>query len=135
MQVLTVEGRAQRTHLIEKHAYAPDVSLVVISVALHDFWAQVVRSADDGSCHFSGGLKHSGDAEVAQFYESTIHKENVSGFDVTVEDLSVVAVLQCEANLSEPVQDLVLSKVVLRHLRLSFVASLQILNLQSHVAA
>ena len=45
-----------------------------------------------------------------------------------MKDLSVMAVLKSQANLSEPVQDLIFGQVVLRHFWLALVLSLVLLN-------
>ena len=52
-----------------------------------------------------------------------------------MQNLAVVAVLERQADLREPVQDLILREVVLGHLRLALVPSLKFLDLQRHVAA
>ena len=52
-----------------------------------------------------------------------------------MQDLAVMTVFEGEANLSEPIEDLVLRQVVLGHLWLPLVARLIVLNLQGHVTA
>ena len=51
MQVLSIKGRAQRAHLVQKDSDAPNVRLEVIGVALDDLWAEIVRRADDSRSH------------------------------------------------------------------------------------
>ena len=52
-----------------------------------------------------------------------------------MKDLSVVTMLNGQTDLREPVQDLILSQVVLGHFGLAFVLSLILLDLQCHVAS
>lgn len=73
------------------------------------------------------------DAKVAKFDHAALREENVLGLDVTVQDFAIMAVLECEADLGEPVQDLVLAEVVFGGLGLPLVARLVILDLQRHV--
>lgn len=51
-------------------------------------------------------LEHSRDAEIAQLDDVRACQEYILALDVSVQDLAVVHMLQTEADLSEPVQDL-----------------------------
>lgn len=53
-------------------------------------------------------LKHAGNSKVTDFNLAILRHENVLGFKVSVQDLSVVDVLYCKCHLDKPVQNLVL---------------------------
>ena len=113
MQILSIERWHEGAHFVKKHTNAPYVRLVVVCVALHDLWAEVVRRSNYCGCHLSGRLEYACDSKITKFDNAVLHQENVLSFDVAVQDLSVVAVLESEANLGEPAQDLVFTEVVL----------------------
>ena len=133
MKVLTIEGRAKRTHLVQKHANTPNVRFIVICVALHDLRAEIVRGAHNSRSHLGGRLEDASDAKVAKLDHPILHEEDVLGFDIAMKNLTIVTVLECQADLREPVKDLVLIEVVLGHLRLALVLRLILLDLQGHV--
>jgi hypothetical protein len=54
-------------------------------------------------------LEHSGDSEVSDFNLVVLGHENVLSFEIPVQDLPVVDVLDCQGHLDEPIEDLVLT--------------------------
>jgi len=108
VNVLAIERRLECAKLVKKHSNAPHITLVVIGVVLDNLWAQIVGGTDHGSCHLVRRLHDASDAEIAQFDDVALSEEDVQCLDITMHDLAVVAVLQSEANLSEPMQDLFL---------------------------
>ena len=93
MQVLPVERWPKCAHLVQKHTNAPNVCLKVIGVALDDFGTEVVWSANNSCCHLSRRLQYSRDTEITKLNHSITHKEDVLCLDVTMQDLSIVAML------------------------------------------
>jgi len=111
MQGLGVERRYQSRHLVKQHSKGPYVRFEVIPLRLDDLWRQVVRRPHNG---FGLGLrfrKHSWNPKITQLYDSTLGHEQVLGFQVAMQDLLVMAVLQRKADLGKPVQHLIFRKI------------------------
>ena len=84
MQVLSIKGRAQRAHLVQKDSDAPNVRLEVIGVALDDLWAEIVRRADDSRSHLCSRLQHSCDSKVTKLNHTVLHEEYVLRLDISM---------------------------------------------------
>lgn len=84
MQILTIEGGTQSTHLVQKYANTPNIGLVVISVALDYFRAQVVWGSNYSFCHLRRRLQDSSNSEVSQLDYTILHEENILCFDVAM---------------------------------------------------
>ena len=122
METRRVEGRAQRTHFVEQHAERPDVRFEVVRLTLNDLGREVVRCADYSLCLGARVRENASDAEVPELDDVTLCEEDILALEISVQHLAVVAVLDCETDLCEPVEDLVLGEVVeLAALRLEFV--------------
>lgn len=111
MQTLRVEGWHQGAHLVQQHSKRPDVRFEGVRLRLDDLRRQIVRSAHDSLCLRLGLAQHSGDAEVSQFDHALLRQENVLRLKITVQYLSVVDVLQGQADLCEPVEHVVFAPV------------------------
>lgn len=135
MDVLTVKGRPQSAKLVEEHTDAPNVALVVVRVVLNDLRTQVVGRTDHSLGQLVGRLHNARDTEVAKLYYVICGEEDIQCFDIAMHDLAVVAVLQCEHYLREPVEDLLLREVVFGDLRLALVARRQGLDALGKVTA
>ena len=84
MEILSIERWHKSAHLVQKHTNAPNVRLIIVSVALYDLWAEVVRCSNHGSRHLCRRLKNAGDSKITKLDNTILHQENVLGFDVTV---------------------------------------------------
>ena len=135
MDVLTVKGRPQSAKLVEEHTDAPNVALVVVRVVLNDLRTQVVGRTDHSLGQLVGRLHNARDTKVAKLYYVICGEEDIQCFDIAMHDLAVVAVLQCEHYLREPVEDLLLREVVFGDLRLALVARRQGLDALGKVTA
>jgi len=109
LHAVSVEGMAQCHHLIQNAAERPDVRLLVVRFFLADLWREVVRCANGSLCTVVSVLQHSRNSEVADLYRPVLVHENVLGLQVTMQDLTVVYVLDGQSHLHEPVEDLVLT--------------------------
>lgn len=107
VQTLGVERRHQSAHLVQQHSKRPDVRFEGVGLRLDDLWREVVGSAHDGLCFGLGLAQDTGDAEVSQLDHASLGQENVLRLQVTVQNLSIVDVLECQANLREPVEHVV----------------------------
>lgn len=52
--------------------------------------------------YFSSMAQDFSYSEISQFYSSALRQENVLAFEVSMDDLSIMDVLYCKTNLSEP---------------------------------
>ena len=133
MQVLSIKRRCQSTHLVQEHTDAPNVSFEVVCVALHDLWTQVVWSAYNCRSHLCRWLENSGYTEISKFHDAALHQEDILRFDISVQDLPVMAVFQSQTDLREPQKNLVFIEVIFCNFRFAFIARLKVLDFQSHV--
>lgn len=111
MHVHSFEGWLQCAELVEHDADGPDVTLERVGSALYDLWREVVRRAHHRPRHIHSVPQHPGNAKVPNLDQALLGQEYVLALDVAMQYLSVVDVLHAEANLGEPVQDLVLRKI------------------------
>ena len=105
---VSVESMPEGDHLIEDAPERPDVRLLVVRLLLADFGREVVGRADGGLRAVVGVLEHAGNSEVTDLNLSVLRHENVLGLEVSVQNLAVVDVLDCQRHLHKPVQNLVL---------------------------
>ena len=99
-----VEGRLQRCHFVEKNTERPNVGLKAVTLALDDFRRQVVWGPDDRFGFGASVGQDACNAKIAKLYNALLRAEDVLALQVAVQDLLVVAMLECESNLSEPVE-------------------------------
>mmetsp|Transcript_97077 Transcript_97077/g.307945 ORF Transcript_97077/g.307945 Transcript_97077/m.307945 type:complete len:282 (+) Transcript_97077:840-1685(+) len=104
-QGVRIERVLQSGRLVQDHATAPDVALIVVGLLLDYFWAEVVGRADHGLGIALHGLEHPRDAKVTQLDLAAGHEEDVLGLEVPVKHPPRVDVQQRETDLDEPSQD------------------------------
>ncbi len=119
-QVVGGEGMLERAELVQHAAQSPHVGLEGVGAVLANFGAvrgqslaglpHVVRSADHSLGSSIGVLQDPRNTEVSQLDGIVAGEENVGALDVAVEHLAAVDVLEGEADLDEPVEDLVLGE-------------------------
>lgn len=112
LEVFRPKREFKCAHLIEQHAKRPDIGLKLVWLLGEELWRHVVRRTVLSDQQVPGVLDHGGDAEVADLGVAILLEEDVLGLDVPVDYLTVVTVLQAEADLREPVEDLVLGEVI-----------------------
>lgn len=113
LHVAPVVGEiAARRHLVHQDAEGPDVGLVVVDFALAQLGREVDGGAADGLRHGGRRLKHRRDTEVAQLDDLVLGEEDVAGFDVAVENASVVQILDGETRLGEEIDELVFAEAL-----------------------
>lgn len=95
-------------HLLQDTTQRPHVTLLVLGLFLADFGWEILRCADGGLRAVLGVLQHACDAEVAHLDLALAIQEYVLCLQVPVQYLPVMDVLDCQCNLHEPVQNLVL---------------------------
>ena len=127
MQRVGIEGRFKRAELIEDDSETPHISLEGVGLAVDDFWGNVVRRAHHCFGLFDGLAKRASNAEVSELDYVLAIEEDVGALEVAMDDFAIVDMFKCEADLSEPVKDLVFVEIAL----LCFC----LLNLEGKVAA
>jgi hypothetical protein len=116
-----LEGTAARDEFVQQAAERPHVGLGAVLLAAKDLGRHVVRRADARrrERRVTGARAQLlGDAKVAQFEvrRRAAHKD-VGGLEVAVEHAALVHVVQCERELHEPLEHLVLAEWTLARRR------------------
>ena len=99
----------ERDHLVKDTAQRPDITLLIVRLFLANLRREVVGSADSCLRAIIGVLKNTGDSEVTNLDLPTLRHENVLCLQVTMQNLSVMNVLDGQSHLDEPVENLILA--------------------------
>ena len=110
-QVVRRERVLQRAQLEEHAAERPDVAFESVGVVLAHFRTHVVRGAHHGHGGAVRVLEDPRNAEVSKLDGVVAREKHVLGFEVSVEDPAAVHILESQAQLDEPVEDLGLGEV------------------------
>jgi len=97
--VVAFEGVLEGAHFVEDAAEGPDVAFVVVGLLLTELRRQVVRRPHHRMRKVRSLVQHLSHPQVSNLYLVIFGEEHVDGFDVSVEDLVGVEVLQAEAHL------------------------------------
>ena len=108
---LGVECVAQVAHLIEHAAEGPHIRLVTVGLILKELGRHVVRGPDACVCEVFRAVEDLGYSEIAQT-DLAVPEENVLGLQVAMKDLPFMKVEQSKCHLHEPIEDLLLRKVL-----------------------
>ena len=100
---------SESAHLVQDAAKRPNIRLLVVWLLLADLWRQVVRRTNGCLSAIIGVLEDPSDTEVSNLDLSTLRHEDVLCFQVSMEDLAVMYVLDGKGHLYKPVKDLVFS--------------------------
>ena len=95
MQTCTVKRWLQRKHLIEENSKRPHIRLEVVRFIFNDLWGQVIRCTNYGLSVINCWLKHLGNTEIPKFGKALPCKKDVAWFEITMQYLSVMDVLNC----------------------------------------
>lgn len=79
---------------------------------MDNFGRQIVRRANNCLGLGLGFAENTGNTEIAQLDHVVLSEENVLGFEISVQYLPIVNVLQCKANLGEPIENVVLAPIL-----------------------
>ena len=108
-----IKGRCQGRHLVKEHSERPDVRLETVALTLNDLWGEIVGSSYHSLCFGARIWEYASNTKITQLYYVISSAENVLTLEVTMQNFLVMAVLHGEANLREPIQELILCKVIL----------------------
>jgi hypothetical protein len=104
-----VKSMFESDHLVEDAPQTPNIRFLVVRLLLTDLGREVVRCANSCLRTVISVLEDPGNPEISNFDGSLLSHENVLSFQVSVEDLLVVNMLNGEGHLNEPIEDLVLA--------------------------
>ena len=93
----------QRYHLIQNAPKRPYIRLLIIGLLLADFGREVVRCTYGRLGTIVSMLEDTGDSEITNFDLSTLCHEDVLCFQITVEDFTIVNMLDRQRHLYEPI--------------------------------
>lgn len=103
--VLAVEWRDADEHLVSgdsglhENAERPPVGLFAVSFLRDDLRRHILRCADDGVRFGVGAGEFLGDTEVSELEVAVGVEQDVFGFEVAVDDVHLVEVLEREEDL------------------------------------
>ncbi len=124
MQGGGVEGRLEGAHLIEQDTQRPDVGFERVRGALDYLRGEIIRCADDSFGFRSSIWENSCNTEISKFHNVLLCQEYILWLQISMQDLAIMAVLQRQAYLREPVKHLVLREVLHLPRRLPFLVLL-----------
>jgi hypothetical protein len=104
----SIERWLQRTELIQKDAQAPHIRLKAVGATLNHLRTQVVGRAHNRMRQVHSVLHLTGDTKITKFYNTLRGDEDILGFDVAMQNFSIVNMLNAITNLCEPIKDLIL---------------------------
>ena len=106
--ILRLKGMPKGTQLVEHAAQGPDVALVVVGLFFAEFGGEVVGRAYDGVRHILCLIQQLGDAQITNLDLVLLPQKHVRRFDIPVQYLVLVEVLEAEAHLNEELPYLLL---------------------------
>ena len=111
-QIASGKWRVECTHFVEQDSEGPNIGLVIIFLGLDQFWRKVVRSTNHTfSLRFSV-VENLSNTEVTHFHLAIFRHKHVLRFDVSVQYLPVVNMLDGQTYLCKPIEDLILTPVL-----------------------
>jgi len=113
MQGSSVEGRGQSGHLVQKDTQGPYIRLKAVAFRFDDLGGQVVRSSYDSLCLGASVGENARDSKITELHDALLSAENVLTLKISMQNFLVVAMLNSQSDLSEPVEKFIFSHVVL----------------------
>lgn len=98
-----VKGMMQSDHLIKDAAKRPNVWFLIVRLFLANFWRQVIRSSNCSFCTIVCVLKNSSNSKVSNLDFSILSHEYILSFQISVENFSVMNVLDGQCDLNKPI--------------------------------
>ena len=111
-QTSTLEWWSERAHFVKQNTKSPDISFGIILTCLDKLWCEIIGSTYDCFSLRLGGAENFGHTEVANFHLAILRHKDILRLDVSMQNLSVMQMLDTQANLSEPVENFVLTPVL-----------------------
>ena len=92
-QIATVPRWAQCHHFVEQSTQCPNVTLRIVGLLFEHLGRQIKRCADNRTCLVPSSAEDSGDSKVAKFTHASSIQEYVCCLQVSMQNLSIVAML------------------------------------------
>ena len=105
-EIISLESVLQSAKLVKDDAQRPNIAFRRVRLTLTRLRTHVVWGSDDGLRSSMGILQNFTNAKISELDRHIARQENVLGFKVSVDDLALVNVLQGEANLNEPIENI-----------------------------
>ena len=93
----------QSQHFVQYAAKRPDVGFLIVRLLLANFRRKVVGCTNSGLSAIISVLQNSCNAEITNLDLAALGHENVLRLEISVQNLSVVDVLDCKSHLDEPI--------------------------------
>ena len=101
------ERRSSTKHCVKDNANAPVVNFIRMAIgALKDLRGQVIRSSTDGTLTLALVKDLSSKAEIADFELHALSQEEISKFEISMDDILLVDVLDTTNELMDVVAGL-----------------------------
>jgi len=104
----SIERWFQRTELIQKDAQAPHIRFKAVGATLNHLRTQVIGGAHNRMRQVDGVLHLTGDTKITKFYNTLRGDEDILGFNVAMQNFSIVNMLKAITNLCKPIKNLCL---------------------------
>lgn len=76
----------------------PNITFLVVALALAQLWAQVIRRADDRGGHIGVGAQYFRDAEIPELDGALLRsgKHDILGLEIAMQNIAVEKTYMCE---------------------------------------
>ena len=100
LDVRGLEGGLANNQSVDNDSDRPDVDFVRVTLlALKHFWCNIVGCTTDGTLALTVELKLSGKTEIANFNLHLVVKEEITKFEISMDDAMTMKVLDSSADL------------------------------------
>ncbi len=110
MKRCSSKRRLKSTHLIQQYSERPYIAFEIVRFVFNDLWTQVIRCTNYSLSVIDCRLEHFGYTEITKLYNPLLSQEDVLGLQISMQNLPIMYMLDCQTDLSEEVQNLVLCK-------------------------
>ena len=112
MKTLSIKWWLQSAHFVKEDTKRPNIRFKTIGLRLNDLGGKVIRCAYDCLGFGLGLTEHTSDTKISKLDHIVFCQEYVLRFQVSVQYLSIMNVLECEADLGEPIQHVILAPIL-----------------------
>ena len=99
----SIKRRCKSCHFVQKYAKGPNIGLEAVALALDDLRGEVIRCSNNGFRLGTSVGENARNSKITQLHDALFGAEDILTLQVSVQDFLVVAVLDCQRDLSEPV--------------------------------
>ena len=99
----SIKRRCKGRHFVQKYAKGPNIGLEAVALALDDLRGEIIRCSNHSFGLRASVGENARNSEITQLHDALLGAEDILTLQVSVQDFLVVAVLDCQRDLSEPV--------------------------------